>query len=223
MEVQITDFENAAFAIFMVLVTRAILSFNLNFYIPIAKVTENMEAAHARNAVLDQKFYFRKDPFPVRHHRHPNHPNGTASSSEASTPTPQISRPPTPTGPVEDEYERMSINTIINGDPSAEQGGFPGLIPMVESYLNSMNVDVVTRCELARHLDLIRKRASGKLWTGAKWIRNFVDTHEKYGHDSVVNEDVCYDLVKKVEEITQGHSDAGWEILGACRRTNCGP
>ena len=53
MEIQITDFENAAFAIFIVLITRAILSFDLNFYIPIPLTTQNMETAHARNAVLD--------------------------------------------------------------------------------------------------------------------------------------------------------------------------
>lgn len=33
-----TDFENAAFAVFLVLLTRAILAFNLNFYVPISKV-----------------------------------------------------------------------------------------------------------------------------------------------------------------------------------------
>jgi len=38
MEVQITDFENAAFAVFNVLLTRVILSMNLNLYIPISKV-----------------------------------------------------------------------------------------------------------------------------------------------------------------------------------------
>ena len=38
MEVQLTDFENAAFSIFIVLLTRALLSFNLNFYLPISKV-----------------------------------------------------------------------------------------------------------------------------------------------------------------------------------------
>lgn len=38
MEVQITDFENAAFSIFIVLLSRAILSFGLNFYLPISKV-----------------------------------------------------------------------------------------------------------------------------------------------------------------------------------------
>ena len=38
MEIQVTDHENAAFAIFIVLLTRAILSYGLNFYIPISKV-----------------------------------------------------------------------------------------------------------------------------------------------------------------------------------------
>ena len=33
-----TDFENAAFAVFVVLLSRAILYFNLNFYVPISKV-----------------------------------------------------------------------------------------------------------------------------------------------------------------------------------------
>ena len=40
MEVQMTDFENAAFALFIVLLSRAILSFSLTFYIPISKVSE---------------------------------------------------------------------------------------------------------------------------------------------------------------------------------------
>ena len=38
MEIQMTDFENAAFAIFIVLLTRVILSYDLNLYIPISKV-----------------------------------------------------------------------------------------------------------------------------------------------------------------------------------------
>lgn len=38
MEVQMTDFENAAFAVFIVLLSRAIITMNVNFYIPISKV-----------------------------------------------------------------------------------------------------------------------------------------------------------------------------------------
>lgn len=208
MEIQITDFENAAFSVFIVLITRAILSFDLNFYIPITRVSENMETAHIRDAVSSQKFYFRKNPFPSRVGR-------PANTSDTSSPA-AISRPPSPLGPVEDEYELMTINEIINGQQSTE-GGFPGLIPLVESYLNSMNVDVETRCELARYLDLIRKRADGTLWTAAKWIRNFVRNHPEYQKDSVVNEIINYDLVKAAETITrnEGRDGLAVEMLGA--------
>ena len=41
-EVQLTDFENAAFSVFVVLLSRAILHFNLNLYIPISKVSHNL-------------------------------------------------------------------------------------------------------------------------------------------------------------------------------------
>ncbi|TKA68233.1 Glutamate--cysteine ligase [Cryomyces minteri] len=208
MEIQVTDFENAAFSIFIVLITRAILSFDLNFYIPIPRTTENMETAHIRDAVNTQKFHFRKNPFPSRHVR-------VAGASGTSTPNP-FSRPPTPVGPVEDEYELMTINEVINGKTSADGDGFPGLVPLVESYLNSVNVDVETRCELARYLALIQKRADGSLWTAAKWIRHFVQTHPDYKKDSVVDEGVTYDLVKAAERITRNEGRDGFaeEMLG---------
>ena len=63
MEIQLTDKENAAFAVFVVLLTRAILSFDLNFYIPLSKVDENMRRGHKRDAVLEGKFWFRRNVF----------------------------------------------------------------------------------------------------------------------------------------------------------------
>ncbi|PWY66625.1 glutamate-cysteine ligase Gcs1 [Aspergillus eucalypticola CBS 122712] len=211
MEIQMTDFENAAFSIFIVLVTRAILSFDLNFYIPIQRTTENMETAHLRNAVLEQKFYFRKDPFS---RRRPNQQSPGGSNVSSTTSSAHNTPPPSPPlHPVESEYDLMTISDIINGSPD---GSFPGLIPLVESYLNSVNVDVETRCSLASYLELIRKRANGTLWTGAKWIREFVASHPGYKHDSAVSEEICYDLVKAVDEMTvkEGkHGTVGWELL----------
>ncbi|KAG8909970.1 hypothetical protein FRC00_009107 [Tulasnella sp. 408] len=49
MEVQLTDFENAAFAVFVVLLSRAMLKFGN---------TENMSRAQKRDAVREQKFWF---------------------------------------------------------------------------------------------------------------------------------------------------------------------
>jgi len=51
-EVQLTDFENAAYVCFVVLLTRVIISFRLTFLIPISKVNENMERAQKRDAVF---------------------------------------------------------------------------------------------------------------------------------------------------------------------------
>jgi glutamate--cysteine ligase catalytic subunit len=144
MEIQITDFENAAFAVFIVLVTRVILSFGLDFYIPISKVEEGMARAHHRDAVLNQKFWFRKNVFPPRR--------------EMSRPgTPRGSRPGSPGLSAEDE--EMTIDEIINGQSC--QGGFPGLVRLVEKYLDSMNVDITTRCEIGKYLSLVSQRASG--------------------------------------------------------------
>ena len=61
MEVQLTDFENAAFAVFIVLVTRTISAFGLHFFIPLSLVDSNMKRGHARDAVHSQKFFFRND------------------------------------------------------------------------------------------------------------------------------------------------------------------
>lgn len=231
MEIQITDFENAAFAVFIVLITRAVLSFDLNFYVPIPRTTENMETAHVRDAVMQEKFWFRKDPFPKMSPRQSPELNGISEpSARSGTSTPRngtngISEPALP--PVEEEYCQMSIDEIING----AQDGFPGLIPLVESYLDSVNIDVDTRCRLAVYLDLIRKRADGRLWTGAKWMREFVRKHPEYKGDSAVNEEVVYDLFEAVREIekTEGKKRAtGWEMLSAKERqkgvddTGCG-
>jgi glutamate--cysteine ligase catalytic subunit len=95
MEVQLSDFENAAYSVFIVLLTRVILSFGLNFYIPLSKVDANMQTAHKRDAVLNDKFYFRKNVFTSRA------PNDQARASVDDTD--------------EDEYELMTMNEIVNG------------------------------------------------------------------------------------------------------------
>ncbi|KAI9337653.1 glutamate-cysteine ligase-domain-containing protein [Pilaira anomala] len=178
MEVQLSDFENAAYSVFIVLLTRVILSFGLNFYIPISKVDANMQTAHKRDAVLNDKFYFRKNVF--------------------TTPK-TSSRPGTPVED-EDEYELMTMNEIVNG----KENGFPGFVPLIQSYLNSTNIDIETRCKLSSYLFLISKRASGELLTGAAYIRQFVMNHPAYKHDSVVSSEITYDLVKRADQIAKG-------------------
>jgi len=60
--------------------------------------------------------------------------------------------------PIEDEYEEMTINEIINGKGDT----FPGLLGLVYLYINSLNIDITTRCELERYLNLVKGRADGE-------------------------------------------------------------
>uniref|UniRef100_A0A6B2L0C0 Glutamate--cysteine ligase n=1 Tax=Arcella intermedia TaxID=1963864 RepID=A0A6B2L0C0_9EUKA len=63
-EANFTDFENAAFATFIYLLTRTLDSFQLNLYLPLSKVDENMATAHKRGAVNNNSFWFRKNLSP---------------------------------------------------------------------------------------------------------------------------------------------------------------
>ncbi|KAG8708676.1 hypothetical protein FRC09_001097 [Ceratobasidium sp. 395] len=226
MEVQPTDFENAAFSVFVVLLSRAILSFGLNFYIPISKVDENMKRGMKRGAVRSEKFWFRKwvwgrGGVPIVHeangrgHVHANgngdvkngHRYGRSdcwspprSAEQSRCPSPGT---PSERGPVEDEYEEMTIDEIINGKDS-----FPGLMGVVNAYLDSLNVEFTAKLKLQRYLNLIKRRADGSLLTPATWIRNFIRSHPKYQFDSVVSQEINYDLINALDQIERGEKDA---------------
>lgn len=61
---------------------------------------------------------------------------------------------------------------------------FPGLLPLIGSYLSSVEVDADTHCTIHQYLRLIQKRANGELMTAAHWMREFVTTHPDYKYDS---------------------------------------
>uniref|UniRef100_A0A672HKP0 Glutamate--cysteine ligase n=1 Tax=Salarias fasciatus TaxID=181472 RepID=A0A672HKP0_SALFA len=194
MEVQLTDFENAAYVVFVVLLTRVILSYKLDFVIPLSKVDENMKVAQKRNAVQESMFYFRKDIFKGCN---PGL-DGTASAQNGLE-----------TDGGNEEYTLMSIDTIING----KEGVFQGLIPILNCYLENMEVDVDTRCTILNYLKLIKKRASGELMTMAKWMREFVAKHPQYKQDSVVSDKINYDLFRKCDRIAKGEEQCP-ELIG---------
>uniref|UniRef100_A0A8D3D589 Glutamate--cysteine ligase n=1 Tax=Scophthalmus maximus TaxID=52904 RepID=A0A8D3D589_SCOMX len=167
MEVQLTDFENAAYVVFVVLLTRVILSYKLDFLIPLSKVDENMKVAQKRNAVQEGMFYFRKDIFKA--------------------------------------CQMDAADTL--------EGVFQGLIPILNCYLENMEVDVDTRCTILNYLKLIKKRASGELMTMAKWMREFVAKHPHYKQDSIITDKINYDLFRKCDRIAKGEEQCP-ELIG---------
>jgi glutamate--cysteine ligase catalytic subunit len=159
MEVQLTDFENAAFTVFTVLISRVILAFDLNLYIPISLVDQNMERAHDRNAIRTQKFWWRRHMAPpVMSDCKADRPDCCKIHAEA------------------DSYEEMTASEILLGKGKY----FPGLLPMIEAYLETIGLDSVTTKTIKSYMSFIQQRASGELLTTATWMRQFVQGHPEY-------------------------------------------
>jgi glutamate--cysteine ligase catalytic subunit len=174
MEVQLTDFENAAFTAFTVLITRALLVFDLDLLLPLSRVDENMRRAHTMDAVNTSKFWFRSHIMP------------------------QVGEPgPEPEGEC---YEEMTMEEIMNG----KGFHFPGLIPVCYAYLEHIQCDETSFERLNQYLSFVLQRATGQLLTPARWMRRFVRSHPDYKHDSVVSSSIAYDLMIACDEIGRG-------------------
>ncbi|KJH53403.1 glutamate-cysteine ligase, catalytic subunit [Dictyocaulus viviparus] len=192
-EVQLTDFENAAYCCFVVLLTRVIISFRLTYLLPISMVTENMKRAQRIDAVIKEKFLFRRSLATCK------------SAPENLTNLPKCGTP-------SEDIEEMTIDEIING----KEEGFPGLVPLIKQYLDSADMDVDTRCTVSQYLNFISKRASGEIWTLAHWIRRFVEQHPAYEHDSHVPDETVYDLLMQMDAISKGKKHCE-KLLGCYR------
>lgn len=112
MELQPTEFANAAILVFLNLLKQALawLGPEVQLWMPLELVEENIQRAHARDAVIEQMFWFPKNPL-------------QGANGEAPTPR----HDSTSRSAVE-----MTISEIVNGNA----GTFPGLLPLVRRYLD---------------------------------------------------------------------------------------
>ncbi|KAB8069312.1 glutamate-cysteine ligase catalytic subunit [Aspergillus leporis] len=135
MEVQITNFENAAFIVFMALMRRAIPYFYLNFYIPMESVAENMGQAVKIDSVNQEQFWFLESVLPQEISTDRPRPSCTARLD---------------TGTV---YRRMKLQEIVCGSSHLEGHNdlnrkiitFPRLVPIIRPYLDFVKADSETR------------------------------------------------------------------------------
>ena len=153
-----------------------------------------MGRAQLRGASRSRKFYFRKDVLP------PGYTSpvaSTAPSSGDSSPVengcckgrgkeakmrncfPSLPRPLNGVrrGPVEDEYEEMTMEEIICGKVRKKNHAslyadflllfkadtFPGLLGLINDYVHTLQVNEKDRKQINRYLDLVRRRANGSL------------------------------------------------------------
>lgn len=233
MEVQLSDFENAAYTVFIALLSRAILFFRLNFYVPLSTVDVNMKRAHERDAVTTQKFFFRKRVITTPKTMAKNTSAVDLSSMASASAIPRARGPPAYSGGcgsgvgaaadgddqdddgrsgrgnVADEYDEFTLKDIFLGVRRSATTVPPresrvGLIDLVNSYLDLIKCDAETRAVVDRYTALISARASGKAVTTARYWRNYVDAHPDYKHDSELSQSVVYDMVQHAHEIASG-------------------
>jgi glutamate--cysteine ligase catalytic subunit len=67
--------------------------------------------------------------------------------------------------------------------------------------------------ETNTYLDFLTKRARGLIPTGARFIRDFVLNHPLYKRDSVLTQEIAYDLVSMIDSL-----ESGDESTSAIRR-----
>ena len=181
MEVQLTDFENAAFSVFTVLVTRVILAFDLSLYVPLSRVDANMRRAQRMNAATTEKFYFRRQLAPNEVSEAQKFVNCCGGDDD-------------------DVFEEMTCLEIIDGKGDY----FPGLAPLAYAYLDHIGCDGDTLARLSTYIELVRKKASGEAVTGASWIRKFIMEHPEYQQDSIVSPKIARDLAVAAHEVGLG-------------------
>ena len=154
------------------------------------KVDENMKRAQRRDAARAEKFYFRKDVFPAGVPSPLSTPLSSPHSSGASSPIEpngtngihihksrklqncfgEVPRPEKNDvfGKIEDEYDEFTLNEIFNG--KGDQ--FPGLLSLVRSYLETLEVEASELLRIREYLDLIEQRSNGKLFIAVVIPRN---------------------------------------------------
>lgn len=227
LEAQVSDFENAAYVVFVTLLSRVILAYKLNFLMPISLVDENMTEAQRRDAIKDSKFWFRCD---IMHKSSSKEPLGTVLENHSSCPNNSscrqsnrmrtlsenrnntssnsnggVNSPSPKNGVVSKDQiigsncvKLMTIDQIINGHE-----GFVGIMPIiwhyVESFDDGSNSDLIAK--IKEYLRFVSDRASLKVKTNARFMRDFIDAHPRYNHDSVVNDEVAYDLLNLMDKI----------------------
>lgn len=64
-----------------------------------------------------------------------------------------------------------------------------------------INCSPSTRKTVNTYLDFIHKRATGEILTGAAWMRKFVMNHPSYKHDSLVPQDIVYDMLDRLVKV----------------------
>jgi glutamate--cysteine ligase catalytic subunit len=188
-DLQMTPYENTSMIAFILGLHAIIMRYDTNFIMPISKVDINFERSYLNDAINTQKFYWRINS--VKGDKMQQLGFGKYNSYT------EEQREKITYEEDQENIKELTINEIING---CERYNYPGILHIV---IDAMK-EYYKAEELIEYIKFVGKRASGELWTGAKFVRNFIMNNKLYKHDSIIGQELAYELVCLVEKIQNG-------------------
>lgn len=186
LDLQLTDYENACLAALVSLLVKLVTKRGVNFIIPISMCDENMERAHRRGAVLNERFNFRVNVVENKEGLEESDYVKYGGSEKVE----------------KEVVKELKIEEILAGNKEID---YPGLLPLIEELLKEDAGNEEETAKVKGYMDFLLKRAQGKYKTGAKYIRDFVAKHPEYKQDSLINDQINYDLMCELESLA--HAD----------------
>jgi glutamate--cysteine ligase catalytic subunit len=120
MDIQMTDFENSCLIVLMGLITNVINHFNVDFIMPVTLVDENMARAHKRDAILNEKFWWK-----VTQRKMDDYTENCLHESNFLKSTKKDEQIPF-------KYEELYVHEIISGKQSI---GYIGIVDIIRKFL----------------------------------------------------------------------------------------
>jgi len=179
-EAQLTAEECVAFCMLSYFMAEMIIKREYNLYIPISKVDENFTRAQVRNAILTQKFWFRKD-------------------IQKDSPDEYIELSLDEILHGKQDHFIGLLNLIY--DFCKEEYGVDIQAEWAKKQEDSA-FEANPLAENMKYFEILSKRVKGESPTIAAWIRNFVMKHPKYEKNSIVNAEIAGDLITAMTAIS---------------------
>ena len=192
-DLQFSPFENAAINTFIILYSRILRYYGVNFIIPMKMNDINFEKGHLNNAVNNEKFFWRINSIDKEYYNLQNSikKNGYNNS---------VFKIPDGYDNKEKDLEcikEMTLNEILNGK---KEYGYIGILEVMKHFVLNLYKEKEQELLLGQ-LSFLSDRVNGKLLTGAQYLRKLVLDHKSYKKDSVVTQEIAYDVMSKVVDI----------------------
>ena len=208
MDIQLTDFENAAVLVLVGMINNIVNHFDLDFVMPISQIDLNMDRAHLINAASQQKFWFKTNILPTgRCYKHNILQQTDYLFSNKCHTVEESKKFQCACCSDYDEKNHYVMQELYIHELLAGKPNFKGLYPLINEYMEDRQYDAEVQEQIRYYLDFIMARAMGEVRTGAGFIREFVSKHPKYGGDSVIGREVAYDLVAEILNVSNSKEE----------------